>query len=132
MRRAFTLLEMLLALALTAMAAGAAVSFLMPLLRDVPAIAADIESRSRAERTLDRIAQDLLVEHESMPRRRAMVENGVLTIVTRAEGHRVACQYSAERLGVDGFGAKLLDSDRTLLVRVTDGDGVFTREFRLP
>lgn len=132
MRRGFTLLEVLLALALTALAAGAAVAVLVPMMADAPAAAADLEARSRALRALDRIGHDLLVEHESMPRRRVSVGRGWVNIVTRAEGQRVVHRYDAQALGVVALTAELVENDRRLVVRITDRGHTLEREYRVP
>lgn len=132
MRRGFTLLEVLLALALTALAAGAAVAVLVPMMADAPAAAADLEARSRALRTLDRIGHDLLVEHESMPRRRASVGDGWLAIETRAKGQRITNRYDADSLGVESIEAELLENDRRLVVRITHRGATPKREYRVP
>ncbi|MEQ9097075.1 MAG: prepilin-type N-terminal cleavage/methylation domain-containing protein [Phycisphaerales bacterium] len=132
MRRGFTLLEVLLALALTALAAGAAVAVLVPMVSDAPAVAAEIESRSKAQRALNRIGHDLLIEHESMPRRRVSVGDGWLTIETRSDGRRVMNRYDADSLGVDTLESELLDNDRRLVVRISDRDQSLQREYRVP
>ncbi|UYV13685.1 MAG: prepilin-type N-terminal cleavage/methylation domain-containing protein [Phycisphaera sp.] len=132
MRRGFTLLEVLLALALTALAAGAAVTVLVPMMADAPAAAADLEARSRATRVLDRIGHDLLIEHESMPRRRVSVGEGWFTIETRANGKRITNHYGAESLGVEWVEAELLENDRRLLVHITDRGETLEREYRVP
>ena len=132
MRRGFTLLEVLLALALTALAAGAAVAVLVPMMADAPAAAADLEARSRALRALDRIGHDLLIEHESMPRRRVSVGDGWLTIETRSDGRRVMRRYDADTLGVDTLESELLDNDRRLVVRIGDRHQSLQREYRVP
>lgn len=132
MNRGFTLLEVLLALALTALAAAAAVAVLVPIVSDAPAAAAELESRSNAHRALDRIGHDLLIEHESMPRRRVSVGDGWLTIETRSDGRRVMNRYDADSLGVDTLESELLDNDRRLVVRISDGDQSLQREYRVP
>lgn len=132
MRRGFTLLEVLLALALTALAAGTAVAVLVPMVSDAPAVAAELESRSKAQWALDRIGLDLLIEHESMPRRRVSVGDGWLSVETRANGRRATERYDADVLGVDALEAELLDNDRRLVVRITDRDQSLQREYRVP
>ncbi|MCW5757964.1 MAG: prepilin-type N-terminal cleavage/methylation domain-containing protein [Phycisphaeraceae bacterium] len=132
MRRGFTLLEVLLALALTALAAGVAAAVLVPMMADAPAAAADLESRSRAQRALDRIGHDLFVEHESLPRRRVVVGDGWLTIETRSGGQRTIHRSDAPLLGVEGFEAKLKENGRRLVVRITDGGRDIVREYRVP
>ncbi|MFI4883198.1 MAG: prepilin-type N-terminal cleavage/methylation domain-containing protein [Phycisphaerales bacterium JB064] len=132
MSRGFTLLEVLLALALTALAAAAAVAVLVPMVSDAPAAAAEFESRSKAQRALDRIGHDLLIEHESMPRRRVRVGDGWLAIETRADGRHVTHLYDADTLGVDLLEAELLDNDRRLLVQLNDRDQSLQREYRVP
>lgn len=132
MRRGFTLLEVLLALALTSLAAGTAVTVLVPMMADAPAAAADLEARSNALRVLDRIGHDLLIEHESMPRQRANVGDGWLTIETRANGKRVTNRYEASLQGVGAFEAELLQNDRKLRVRIVDRGNTFEREYRVP
>lgn len=132
MRRGFTLLEVLLALALTSLAAGTAVTVLVPMLTDAPAAAADLEARSNALRVLDRIGHDLLIEHESMPRQRASVGDGWLTIETRADGKRVTNRYDASLQGVVALEAELLENDRKLRVRIVDRGNTFEREYRVP
>lgn len=132
MRRGFTLLEVLLALALTALASGAAVAVLVPMMADAPAAAADLEARSRALQVLDRIGHDLLIEHESMPRHRAKVGDGWLTIESRANGQRVVNRYDAASQGVGALEAELLENDRKLWVRIVDRGDTFEREYRVP
>ncbi len=132
MRRAFTLLEVLLALALTALAATGATAVLVPLLSDAPSIAADIEARSKSASVLDQISCDLLIEHESMPRRRVEVGPGWLQLITRTEGRTVTIRYDAGSLLVDTFEAELRDTDRRLLVRVGDRGAMIEREYRVP
>lgn len=132
MRRGFTLLEVLLALALTALAAGAAVAVLVPMMADAPAAAADLEARSRVTRVLDRIGHDLLIEHESMPRRRVSVGDGWVSIETRANGQRVSNRYDTDSLDVEWIEAELLENDRQLVVRITDRTETQEREYRVP
>ena len=132
MRHGFTLLEVLLALALTALAAGAAVAVLVPMVSDAPAVAAELESRSKAQRALDRIGHDLLIEHDSMPRRRVSVGVGWLSVETRANGRRVTTLYDSDSLGVDLLEAELLENDRKLRVRIVDRGNTFEREYRVP
>ena len=132
MRRGFTLLEVLFALALTALAAGAAVAVLVPMMADAPAAAADLEARWRALRVLDRIGHDLLIEHESMPRQRVNVGDGWFTIETRANGQRVMNRYDASLQGVGALEAELLENDRKLWVRLVDRGSTFEREYRVP
>lgn len=132
MRRGFTLLEALLALALTALAAGAAVAVLVPMMADAPAAASDLEARSNALRILDRIGHDLLIEHESMPRQRVNVGDGWLTIESRANGQRIVNRYDAGLQGVGTFKAELLENDRKLMVRIVDHGDTFEREYRVP
>jgi prepilin-type N-terminal cleavage/methylation domain-containing protein len=132
MRRGFTLLEVLLALALTALATGAAVAVLVPMVSDAPAVAAELESRSNTQRALDRIGNDLLIEHESLPRRRVSVGDGWLSVETRANGRRATERYDADVLGVDALEAELLDNDRRLVVRITHRDQSLQREYRVP
>jgi prepilin-type N-terminal cleavage/methylation domain-containing protein len=132
MRRGFTLLEVLLALALTALAAGAAAAVLVPMMANAPAAAADLEARSHAFRVLDRIGHDLLIEHESRPRKRVGVGNGWLTIETRANGQRVTNRYDAASQQVASLHAELKENDRTLRVRIVDRGDTFEREYRVP
>ncbi|WP_458789224.1 prepilin-type N-terminal cleavage/methylation domain-containing protein [Adonisia turfae] len=132
MSRGFTLLEVLLALALLALAAGATVSALLPLAADASALAGDIETRSRVDLALDRIGHDLLIEHESMPRRRVAVGDGFLTIETRRDGSRQTHRYDAQTLSVDSLEAELHDNDRRLRVRVIAGGVASQREYRVP
>ena len=132
MSRGFTLLEVLLALALLALAAGATVSALLPLATDTAALADDIETRSRVDRAFDRIGHDLLIEHESMPRRRVAVGDGFLTIETRRDGGRQTHRYDAPSLGVELLEAELRENDRRLRVRVIAGGVASSREYRVP
>jgi|GEM_PF-3685356 len=132
MRHGFTLLEVLLAIALTALAAGAAVAVLIPMMADAPAAATDLEARSRALRVLERIGHDLFIEHESMPRRRVRVGDGWLEVETRANGRRIARRYDANSQEVASFEAELFENDRKLFVRIVDGAGTFEREYRVP
>ena len=132
MTRGFTLLEVLLALAMMALAAGATVSVLLPMATDASALAADLETRSRAERVLDRIGHDLLVEHESMPRRRVVIGEAWLSVETRWNGQRHTHRYGVESLGVDSIEAELVDNDRRLRVRIADNGVAYEREYRVP
>lgn len=132
MKSGFTLLEMLFALALTSLVAGAAVAVLLPMMADAPAAAADLEARSRAIRVLDRIDHDLLIEHESMPRQRVSVGEGWFTIETRANGQRITNRYDAGSLGVESVQAELVENDRKLRVRIDDRGDTFEREYRVP
>jgi len=132
MTRGFTLLEVLLALALLALAAGSTVSALLPLATDTSTLADDIETRSRVDRALDRIGQDLLIEHESMPRRRVAVGDGFVTVETRRGGSRRTHRHDAPSLGVDSLEAELHENDRRLRVRVIADGAASSREYRVP
>ncbi|NRA57221.1 MAG: prepilin-type N-terminal cleavage/methylation domain-containing protein [Phycisphaerales bacterium] len=132
MTRGFTLLEVLLALALMALAAGATVSVLLPLATDTSELATELKAASHAERALDRIGHDLLIEHESMPRRRVAVGDGWLTLETRWDGERRKHRYDAETLSLESIDAELLENGRRLRVRVSDNGEVFQREYRVP
>jgi len=150
MSRGFTLLEVLLAIALTAMVAGAGAAIIVPLSRHVPAMAQRAHADAAAHRFTGQIALDLLVEHESLPRQRVSIKGGVLSIVTRDKGVRLTrtyrqdgdslqiahADYKAFVDGVRSFAATLEDNNRLLVVTYAVGDGAsahrIRREYRLP
>lgn len=96
----FTLLEVLFALALTTLAVGGGVAFMLPLASSVPRMAQQAQDDLIAGRILEQIGRELQAEHESMPRRRVSIERKTLTIVTRENGARIERFYHQEARGL--------------------------------